>query len=180
MSAIKYYDTTSGTWKYISQGVKGDTGSAGIVAQATAPDTTDIVWMDTSASGVTGSVPSGGLNGQVLAKGSNTDYDVAWETVDGTGTVRNVTAVAPLTGGTISINGSIGIQDATTSQSGAVQLNDSTSSTSVTTAATANSVKVTYDLATTAINTANNASANVADKANADGSNITNLDGGTA
>jgi len=180
MSAIKYYDTTSGTWKYISQGVKGDTGSAGIVTQATAPTNTGVVWLDTSSAGTTGSVPAGGLDGQVLAKGSNSDYDVAWETVDGTGTVRTVTAVAPLTGGTININGSIGIQDATTSQSGAVQLTDSISSTSITTAATPNSVKVAYDLAVTAKSSADYAVNAVNDKANADGSNITNLDGGSA
>jgi len=29
MSALKYYDTTSGTWKYFAQGVKGDKGDTG-------------------------------------------------------------------------------------------------------------------------------------------------------
>lgn len=29
MSALKYYDTTTGTWKYLAQGVKGDKGDAG-------------------------------------------------------------------------------------------------------------------------------------------------------
>jgi hypothetical protein len=29
MSALKYYDTTSGTWKYLAQGVKGDKGDKG-------------------------------------------------------------------------------------------------------------------------------------------------------
>lgn len=45
----------------------------------------------------------------------------------------------------------ISIQDATTTQKGAVQLEDSTSSTSITTAATPNSVKSAYDLADAAL-----------------------------
>jgi hypothetical protein len=45
----------------------------------------------------------------------------------------------------------VGIQAATTAQSGAVQLTDSTASTSVTTAATPNSVKSAYDLADAAV-----------------------------
>lgn len=55
--------------------------------------------------------------------------------------VTSVTASSPLTGGTITSTGTIGIQSASTTQSGAVQLNDTTSSTSTTQAATANIVR---------------------------------------
>jgi hypothetical protein len=65
--------------------------------------------------------------------------------------INQVTASAPLTGGGTSGTVTVGIQAGTTAQSGAVQLTDSTSSTSVTTAATPNSVKSAYDLANGAI-----------------------------
>ena len=66
MSALKYYDTTSGTWKYLAQGVKGDKG-------------------DTGTTGATGAgVASGGTTGQALVKNSNTNYDTAWTTLSTT------------------------------------------------------------------------------------------------
>jgi hypothetical protein len=65
--------------------------------------------------------------------------------------INQVTADAPLTGGGTSGTVTVGIQAGTTAQSGAVQLTDSTASTSVTTAATPNSVKSAYDLANGAI-----------------------------
>jgi hypothetical protein len=61
--------------------------------------------------------------------------------------ITSITASSPLTGGTITSTGTIGISDASTTVKGAVQLTDSTSSTSTTTAATPNSVKTAYDLA---------------------------------
>jgi len=66
------------------------------------------------------------------------------------GTVTDVTGTSPIasSGGTTP---DISIQDATTAQKGAVQLEDSTSSTSTTTAATPNSVKSAYDLASAAL-----------------------------
>ena len=66
------------------------------------------------------------------------------------GTITAVTATSPLasTGGTTP---DISIQDGTTAQKGAVQLEDSTSSTSITKAATPNSVKSAYDLANAAL-----------------------------
>ena len=63
------------------------------------------------------------------------------------GDIESVTASSPLTGGGTSGAVTIGIQSASTSQAGAVQLTDSTASTSITTAATPNSVKSAYDLA---------------------------------
>jgi hypothetical protein len=59
-----------------------------------------------------------------------------------------VDVTSPITNGGSSTSATIGILDATTSVKGAVQLTDSTSSTSTTTAATPNSVKTAYDLAT--------------------------------
>jgi hypothetical protein len=72
------------------------------------------------------------------------------QTFPGAGTVTNVTATSPLasTGGSTP---DINIQDGTTAQKGAVQLEDSTSSTSTTKAATPNSVKAAYDLASAAL-----------------------------
>lgn len=58
MSALKYYDTTSGTWKYLAQGVKGDKGVQGDAGPG---------------------VPTGGTIGQVLVKNSSTNYDTAWQ-----------------------------------------------------------------------------------------------------
>jgi len=65
--------------------------------------------------------------------------------------INQVDASAPLTGGGTSGTVTVGIQAGTTAQSGAVQLTDSTASTSITTAATPNSVKSAYDLANGAI-----------------------------
>ena len=92
----------------------------------------------------------GGTSGQILAKNSNTDMDFVWIAND-QGDITGITASSPLTGGGTSGAVTIGILNGTTSNLGAVQLSDSTSSTSTTLAATANSVKTTYDLANGAI-----------------------------
>ena len=92
----------------------------------------------------------GGTSGQMLTKASNTDLDYTWVTPE-IGDITAITASSPLTGGGTTGAVTVGIQDATTSVKGAVQLTDSTSSTSVTTAATPNSVKSAYDLANGAI-----------------------------
>ena len=79
------------------QGAKGDTGSTGA----------------TGAKGDTGAgVPIGGTTGQVLAKTSGADYATGWVNQTGgggSGTVTSITASSPLTGGTITTSGSIGI-----------------------------------------------------------------------
>jgi len=168
MSALKYWDGSK--WAYLAQGVKGDSGGTGIVAQPTAPDISQL-WLDTSVVGSSGSVPVKGTTNQVLAKASNADYDTQWVSA-GAGTVTSVTATSPLTGGTITGSGSIGIADASTTAKGAVQLNDTTTSTSTTQAATANSVKVVADAAAAATNTANNAQTS----ANGKVSGVTALD----
>jgi len=158
MSALKYFDTTTSTWKYLAQGVKGDPGTTGIVSQANPPSNTSALWLDTSVPGVTGSVPTGGTVNQVLAKLSDADYVTQWVSA-GSGTVTSVAVTAPLTGGPVTTSGTIGIANASTSTKGAVQLNDSVVSTSTTYAATANSVKTAYDAAVTANNLATDAQA---------------------
>jgi len=92
----------------------------------------------------------GGTTGQILSKATNADMDFTWISAN-PGDITGITANSPLTGGGTSGDVTVGIQAASTTQSGAVQLTDSTSSTSTTTAATPNSVKTTYDLATGAI-----------------------------
>jgi hypothetical protein len=55
-------------------------------------------------------VPTGGTTGQVLAKINSTNYNTQWvNAASGSGTVTSVTAAAPLTGGTITTSGSIGL-----------------------------------------------------------------------
>ena len=59
MSALKYWDSTSNTWKYFAQGIKGDTGltgpqgpagPTGTVTSATPPTDTTQLWVDTTTS----------------------------------------------------------------------------------------------------------------------------------
>jgi hypothetical protein len=75
----------------------------------------------------------------------------AWTVFTSASAITSITASSPLTGGGSSSSVTVGIQSASTSQAGAVQLTDSTASTSVTTAATPNSVKQAYDLAASAL-----------------------------
>lgn len=92
----------------------------------------------------------GGTTGQVLAKATATDMDFVWTTPT-TADITAVNVTSPITGGGSSGDVTIGIQAGSTTQSGAVQLTDSVASTSITTAATPNSVKTSYDLAAAAI-----------------------------
>lgn len=59
----------------------GVTGQDGISIGPTAPVNTDILWYDTTESG-NAVVPLGGVTDQVLAKGSNSDYDLTWRTIN--------------------------------------------------------------------------------------------------
>jgi hypothetical protein len=71
-------------------------------------------------------VPDGGTTGQVLAKASNDDYDTEWVTGGGggSGTVTSIATTAPITGGTITTTGTIGISQATTSTDGYLSSTD--------------------------------------------------------
>jgi hypothetical protein len=50
-----------------------------LVVSPTPPTNTNVIWADTSVTGV-GVVPVGGTTGQVLAKNSSTNYDAGWAT----------------------------------------------------------------------------------------------------
>jgi len=71
-------------------------------------------------------VPDGGTTGQVLAKASNDDYDTEWVTGGGggSGTVTSIATTSPITGGTITTTGTIGISQATTSTDGYLSSTD--------------------------------------------------------
>jgi hypothetical protein len=74
MSALKYYDTTTGTWKYFAQGVKGDKGDTGATGATGATGPANVLSVDQVTSGatasatITGTTPSQKLN-LVLPKG---------------------------------------------------------------------------------------------------------------
>ena len=71
-------------------------------------------------------VPEGGTTGQILAKASNDDFDTEWITGGGggSGTVTSIATSAPITGGTITTSGTIGISQATTSTDGYLSFTD--------------------------------------------------------
>ena len=74
----KTWTFTDGKWA-LNVGVGGVQGPAGVAIQGTAPATTDVLWADTSDTGLV-IVPAGGTTGQVLAKSSSASYDTAWAT----------------------------------------------------------------------------------------------------
>jgi microcystin-dependent protein len=74
----KTWTFTDGKWA-LNVSVGGVQGPAGVAIQGTAPATTDVLWADTSVSGVA-VIPTGGTTGQMLAKSSSTSYDTAWAT----------------------------------------------------------------------------------------------------
>ena len=67
-----------GKWA-LNVSAEGVRGPAGIAFQGTAPATTDVLWADTSVSGVD-AMPIGGTTGQMLTKASSTSYDAVWAT----------------------------------------------------------------------------------------------------
>ena len=69
-------------------------------------------------------VPEGGTTGQVLAKTSGNDYETGWITSTGSGTVTSIATTSPITGGTITTTGTIGISQATTSTDGYLSSTD--------------------------------------------------------
>jgi hypothetical protein len=59
-------------------GPTGPQGTEGIVEQATPPENTNILWLDTSVDGY--GIPIGGTDGQVLTKNGTADNDTRWST----------------------------------------------------------------------------------------------------
>jgi len=151
----RYYTETETDAKYVAltgtqtvAGVKTFTSSPIVPAPTTNFQPATKAYVDSvGASGV-----SDGDKGDIIVGSGGT----AW-TID-TGVITNSKLVAgTITDSAINASAAITgskIQTATTSNTGAVQLTDSTSSTSTSTAATPNSVKTAYDLASTANTTA--------------------------
>jgi len=54
-------------------------------------------------------IPAGGLTGQGLVKQSNTNYDTTWKTVQGFGTVQEVDTGTGLTGGPVTVTGTVSL-----------------------------------------------------------------------
>jgi hypothetical protein len=69
-----YYD---GFWVEQSPAIAGPKGEPGIVASASEPSDTDVIWLDTDEEPDV-PVPAGGTTGQVLIKSSSDDYDTDW------------------------------------------------------------------------------------------------------
>jgi hypothetical protein len=71
-------------------------------------------------------LPPGGSTGEVLKKKTGTNYDVEWGTGGGggSGSVTSVATTSPITGGTITTTGTIGITQATTSTDGYLSSTD--------------------------------------------------------
>jgi microcystin-dependent protein len=74
----KTWTFTDGKWA-LNVSVGGVQGPAGVAIQGTAPTTLNVLWADTSDTGLV-TIPSGGTTGQMLAKSSSASYDTAWAT----------------------------------------------------------------------------------------------------
>ena len=130
-TGVKFGDGTIQTTAGGGGGGGGVTSVAGTAPIASSGGTTPTISIATASSTTTGAL-------------SSTD----WNTFNnkGAGTITSVTGTSPIasSGGATP---TISIAAASTTGSGAVQLTDSTNSTSITTAATPNSVKTAFDLA---------------------------------
>ena len=69
-----YYD---GFWVEQSPAIAGPKGEPGVVASASEPSDTDVLWLDTDEESDV-PVPAGGTTGQVLIKSSSDNYDTDW------------------------------------------------------------------------------------------------------
>lgn len=119
--------------------------AAGKVASVTAGDSTVTI-------GGTATAPTVAVSQANLAIAESQVTGLVTDLAGKAPTTRTISTTAPLSGGgDLSANRTLTIADASTSAKGAVQLTDSTASTSITTAATPNSVKSAYDLANAAL-----------------------------
>lgn len=73
-------------------GATGPQGDSGVEVQNTPPVDTTVVWVDPTDSAPNQAlVPSGGTTNQVLAKNSNSDWDLKWSTPSGATTWGTIT-----------------------------------------------------------------------------------------
>jgi hypothetical protein len=92
-----------GDRKWVYDGEKWALVSASpelLVVSATAPTNTNVIWADTSVTGV-GVVPVGGTTNQVLAKSSSADYDAVWKTPQYFVCTSSTRPSSPITGQSI-------------------------------------------------------------------------------
>ena len=95
-------------YKNTSNAVVEFAGASSLLISNTAPANTNILWADTSVTGV-GVVPVGGTTGQMLAKLSSADYDAAWATIPSVSIlddVGDVTITSVSSGQVLQWNGS--------------------------------------------------------------------------
>ena len=142
-------------------------GNLNIVNTLPAPSTFGTVTTVNTGPGLIGGpITTSGTIGLTMTGVSPGTYNNATITVDSYGRITfaspgssfggGITATGPIAV-TSTFPQNVSIQAASTSASGAVQLNDTVTSTSTTQAATANAVKVTYDVASQAQTDATNA-----------------------
>jgi hypothetical protein len=92
-----------GDRKWVYDGEKWALVSASpelLVVSATAPTNTNVIWADTTVTGV-GVVPVGGTTNQVLAKSSSADYDAVWKTPQYFVCTSSTRPSSPITGQSI-------------------------------------------------------------------------------
>jgi hypothetical protein len=98
MSQLKFYNPVTESWEPAIVGARGEQGEPGpegpagpsgpegpegpegpigFVIAETTPDSTDVLWLDSDEVAEV-PVPTGGTEGQILAKTSSTDYATAW------------------------------------------------------------------------------------------------------
>jgi hypothetical protein len=98
MSQLKFYNPVTESWEPAIVGARGEQGEPGpegpagpagpegpegpegpigFVIAETTPDSTDVLWLDSDEVAEV-PVPTGGTEGQILAKSTDTDYDTEW------------------------------------------------------------------------------------------------------
>jgi hypothetical protein len=147
-------DGTTASWATISQySLPTQTGNNGkyLTTNGTSESWGSLASASTSVAGIvqlTDSTSSTSTTTAATPNSVKSAYDLANAAVPST---RTVSTTSPLAGGgALSGNLTLSVSAGSTSAAGVLQLTDSVSSTSTTTAATPNSVKQAYDLASTA------------------------------
>lgn len=96
MPQLKYWNGSA--WVDAVIGAQGPTGDPGVTFSTDAPASTNVLWVDTDEN-LTTVLPTGGTTGQLLAKSSNTNYDVSW--------TSNI--ASPTLTGTVVVSGDINL-----------------------------------------------------------------------